>query len=338
MERRLRLDQAILASSCGRYRDTGTLEILRPVACSDQELTLDERTLFASACGNLVKRLRYSCKATSLVESHPGLPGDRTVITTAYRQRVQGELFANCTDVIQILQDHLMKSTQSRESLVFFRKMIGDFYRYLAEFSIEVERRDYTDQALESYMMASHLAANHPEMPLTHPTRLVLVISFSVFYHDILQNHDAALEHSCQAFNDGVKHLDWLTEETCTESILLLQILKDNSTIWSLTKNVNTQPQAARTQSSSAPLPPPIPTTIKPTTFLSLSRGNNSIEGTYVIDPCIKIPQPQNGITKHVIQNVISRHVTTPYQFLIFIIGYSEYRTWSGNGSCVIGH
>ncbi|KAJ7820642.1 14-3-3 domain-containing protein, partial [Mycena olivaceomarginata] len=88
-------------------------------------------------------------------------------------------------------------------------------------------------------MMASHLAANHPEMPPTHPTRLALAINFSVFYHDILQNHDAALEHSCQAFNDGVKHLDWLTEETCTESILLLQILKDNSTIWSLTKNVN---------------------------------------------------------------------------------------------------
>ncbi|KAJ7936301.1 14-3-3 domain-containing protein [Mycena leptocephala] len=210
----------------------------------DQELTLDERTLFASACGNLVKRLRYSCKATSLVESHPELPGDRTVITTAYRQRVHKDGHGSRVHP-RILQDHLMKSTQSRESLVFFRKMIGDFYRYLAEFSIEVERKDYTDQALESYMMASHLAANHPEMPLTHPTRLALVINFSVFYHDILQNHDAALEHSCQAFNDGVKHLDWLTEETCTESILLLQILKDNSTIWSLTKNVNTQPQAA---------------------------------------------------------------------------------------------
>ncbi|KAJ7851930.1 14-3-3 domain-containing protein, partial [Mycena olivaceomarginata] len=188
MERRLRLDQAILAFSCGRYRDT--LEILRLVACSDQELTLDERTLFASACGNLVKRLRYSCKATTLVESHPELPGSETFTDT------------------------------------------------WPNFPSRVERRDYTEQAFESYMMASHLAANHPEMPPTHPTRLALAINFSVFYHDILQNHDAALEHSCQAFNDGVKHLDWLTEETCTESILLLQILKDNSTIWSLTKNV----------------------------------------------------------------------------------------------------
>ncbi|KAJ7850782.1 14-3-3 domain-containing protein [Mycena olivaceomarginata] len=183
-----------------------TLEILRLVACSDQELTLDERTLFASACGNLVKRLRYSCKATTLVESHPELPGDRTVITTAYRQRVQGELLANCTDVIQILQDHLIKIHPIRR--------VSDFYRYLAEFSIEVERRDYTEQAFESYMMASHLAANHPE-------------------------NTSHTSHATCAFNDGVKHLDWLTEETCTESILLLQILKDNCTIWSLTKNVN---------------------------------------------------------------------------------------------------
>ncbi|KAF7350169.1 hypothetical protein MVEN_01319400 [Mycena venus] len=36
---------------------------------------------------------------------------------------------------------------------------------------------------------------------------------------------------------------------------------------------------------------PPIPA-VKPTNFVSLSRGNNSIKGTYVIDPCIKIPQP----------------------------------------------
>ncbi|KAJ7036703.1 hypothetical protein C8F04DRAFT_463730 [Mycena alexandri] len=41
-------------------------------------------------------------------------------------------------------------------------------------------------------------------------------------------------------------------------------------------------------------LPPPflsVPNTAKPTNFLSLSRGNQPIKGTYVIDPRIKIPQ-----------------------------------------------
>ncbi|KAJ7181975.1 hypothetical protein C8R46DRAFT_1186849 [Mycena filopes] len=44
------------------------------------------------------------------------------------------------------------------------------------------------------------------------------------------------------------------------------------------------------------PLPPQaqpltVPNTVKPTNFLSLSRGNQSIKGIYVIDPRIKIPQ-----------------------------------------------
>jgi 14-3-3 protein epsilon len=96
------------------------LDILRPVACSGQELTLDERGLFATAC---VKQLRYSCKIISLAECHPRLLGNKALTTTAFRRRVQAELFAKCTAIIQILNEHLIRSTQSHESLVFFRKM-----------------------------------------------------------------------------------------------------------------------------------------------------------------------------------------------------------------------
>ncbi|KAJ7488653.1 14-3-3 domain-containing protein [Mycena galericulata] len=138
-----------------------------------------------------------------------------------------------CTDIIQILKDHLLQSTQSCESLVFFRKMMGDFYRYLAEFSTEVERRSHIEQALEAYTVASHLASHDPEIPPTHPTRLGLAINFSIFYHDILENLDEGWEHAHQAFNDGIKHLDLLTEETYRESIFLLQLLKENVMLWS---------------------------------------------------------------------------------------------------------
>ncbi|KAJ7895467.1 hypothetical protein B0H14DRAFT_2680552 [Mycena olivaceomarginata] len=44
--------------------------------------------------------------------------------------------------------------------------------------------------------------------------------------------------------------------------------------------------------SSSLPPTPVPPPSVKPTNFLSLSRGNGSIKGTYVIDPRLKIPAP----------------------------------------------
>ncbi|KAJ7624308.1 hypothetical protein DFH06DRAFT_1230147 [Mycena polygramma] len=49
-----------------------------------------------------------------------------------------------------------------------------------------------------------------------------------------------------------------------------------------------------RTSEPPLPLLPPIltpPSTVKPTNYLSLSRGNGSIKGTYVIDPRVNVPQ-----------------------------------------------
>ncbi|KAJ7744711.1 hypothetical protein B0H14DRAFT_2406825, partial [Mycena olivaceomarginata] len=56
------------------------------------------------------------------------------------------------------------------------------------------------------------------------------------YYSDFLENHEQALEHAQQAFNDGIEHLYLLTEETYQESVFLLQLLKENSTFWSLTQ------------------------------------------------------------------------------------------------------
>jgi len=54
----------------------------------------------------------------------------------------------------------------------------------------------------------------------------------------------------------------------------------------------NSQSQAIAGPINNIPLPViPIPGSVKPTNFLSLSRGNGSIKGTYVIDSRIKIPQ-----------------------------------------------
>ncbi|KAJ7491539.1 14-3-3 protein, partial [Mycena galericulata] len=149
-----------------------------------------------------------------------------------YRQRVQVELFAKCKDVLHLLEDHLIPSARSNESLVFYEKMIGDFYRYLAEFSTDSERRGHIEQALSAYKATYHLSFRDFEMPPTHPTRLGLAINFSIFYHDILDNPNEAFEYTNRAFNDALNHFDLLTEETYRESMLLLQLLNDNRTLW----------------------------------------------------------------------------------------------------------
>ncbi|KAJ7751543.1 hypothetical protein DFH07DRAFT_960953 [Mycena maculata] len=63
--------------------------------------------------------------------------------------------------------------------------------------------------------------------------------------------------------------------------------------------NSTSKSQPLATEPPLPPLPPPssstaagpfAPPSVKPTNFLSLSRGNSSIKGTYVIDPSMTIP------------------------------------------------
>ncbi|MDG6100266.1 hypothetical protein EXU34_22695, partial [Alteromonas sp. ZYF713] len=51
-----------------------------------------------------------------------------------YRQKVETELSDICGDIMTVIDEHLIPSSSAGESTVFYYKMKGDYYRYLAEF------------------------------------------------------------------------------------------------------------------------------------------------------------------------------------------------------------
>ena len=50
--------------------------------------------------------------------------------------QVEEELKEQCRDVLSVLDTHLIKSAVSPEAQVFFSKMRGDYYRYIAEVTV----------------------------------------------------------------------------------------------------------------------------------------------------------------------------------------------------------
>jgi len=112
--------------------------------------------------------------------------------------------------------------------LSFFRK--GDYHRYLAEFATGDKRKDSADKSLEAYKAASDVAVT--ELPPTHPIRLGLALNFSVFYYEILNSPDRACHLAKQAFDDAIAELDTLSEESYKDSTLIMQLLRDNLTLW----------------------------------------------------------------------------------------------------------
>ena len=106
----------------------------------------------------------------------------------------------------------------------------GDYYRYLTEILQEEERKKPSSKALEAYNAAKEKAS---KLATTHPIRLGLALNFSVFYYEILDSPDKACKLAKEAFDEAVADLDPTGNESqYKESTLIMQLLRDNLTLW----------------------------------------------------------------------------------------------------------
>ncbi|GAK64924.1 14-3-3 protein [Moesziomyces antarcticus] len=221
---------AKLAEQAERYEEM--VENMKRVASSDQELTVEERNLLSVAYKNVIGARRASWRIVSSIEQKEESKGNETQVSMikTYREKIEAELAQICEDILDVLDKHLIPSAASGESKVFYHKMKGDYHRYLAEFATGDKRKDSADKSLEAYKAASDVAVT--ELPPTHPIRLGLALNFSVFYYEILNSPDRACHLAKQAFDDAIAELDTLSEESYKDSTLIMQLLRDNLTLW----------------------------------------------------------------------------------------------------------
>ena len=59
-----------------------------------------------------------------------------------------------------------------------------------------------------------------------------MALNFSVFYYEILNDKDKAVKLAKSAFDDAVSELDSLSEDSYKDSTLIMQLLRDNLTLW----------------------------------------------------------------------------------------------------------
>lgn len=199
---------------------------------STPELSVEERNLLSVAFKNVIGSRRASWRIISSIEhkeEHNG--NDRhSAINQEYRQTIEKELSRICRDILNLLDKNLIPSANSGESKVFYFKMKGDYHRYLAEFSNDPDRQDSAQMSLDAYKQATDIAMT--ELTPTHPIRLGLALNFSVFYYEILNNPEAACQLAKQAFDDAIAELDTLNEDSYKDSTLIMQLLRDNLTLW----------------------------------------------------------------------------------------------------------
>jgi len=220
---------AKLAEQAERYDEM--VASMKKVAELDTELTVEERNLLSVAYKNVVGSRRASWRIISSIEQKEKSKDNAAHVSQIrqYCEKVEKELEDICSDVLGVLDDHLIKSAQNAESKVFYNKMKGDYYRYLAEFSNEEKKKGHATRGQEAYQAAK---VAEEALPPTHPIRLGLALNYSVFYYEILNEPEKACELAKKAFDDAIAELDNLTEDSYKDSTVIMQLLRDNLTLW----------------------------------------------------------------------------------------------------------
>jgi len=221
---------AKLAEQAERYDEM--VEAMKRVASMDVELTVEERNLLSVAYKNVIGARRASWRIITSIEQKEENKGNENHVRRIkeYRAKVENELTNICSDIVNVLDQHLIPTATSGESKVFYNKMKGDYHRYLAEFASGNSRKEAAENSLIAYKTASDIAVT--ELPPTHPIRLGLALNFSVFYYEILNSPDRACQLAKQAFDDAIAELDTLSEDSYKDSTLIMQLLRDNLTLW----------------------------------------------------------------------------------------------------------
>ncbi|KAF6136926.1 hypothetical protein GIB67_025760 [Kingdonia uniflora] len=237
---------AKLAEQAERYDEM--VESMKQVAKLDVELTVEERNLLSVGYKNVIGARRASWRILSSIEQKEESKGNEVngKRIREYRNKVETELTGICNDIMTVIDKHLIPSSSAGESNVFYYKMKGDYYRYLGEFKTGSERKEVAEDSLKAYELASSAAES--DLSPTHPIRLGLALNFSVFYYEILNSPERACHLAKQAFDEAISELDTLSEESYKDSTLIMQLLRDNLTLW--TSDIPEEGDEGRMESS----------------------------------------------------------------------------------------
>jgi len=241
--------RAKLADQAERYEDMTA--IMGELAKLKEPLTVEERNLLSVAYKNVIGARRSAWRALSYIDQKTAQRLESEKAENAgeekskgsanscsarlgrirtYKTVLEGELDGLCQEILDMLDNFLIPSADNEESKVFFYKMKGDYFRYMAEYKSDEERTKATEQSQASYQTATDLATASLEP--TNAIRLGLALNFSVFKYEILDVPSEACELANNAFQAAITELNNLTEESYREATLILQLIRDNLTLW----------------------------------------------------------------------------------------------------------
>merc|ERR1712167_51570 len=154
---------------------------MEEVGKMQDELSVEERNLLSVAYKNAVGSRRAAWRIITSIEQKEKSKGndEQAKFAREYCAKVETELDKICNEILELLNGNLLEKASTDESKVFYHKMKADYYRYIAEFKTEDEKKAAAENARKAYEDASNIAEK--DLSVSHPIRLGLALNYSVF-------------------------------------------------------------------------------------------------------------------------------------------------------------
>merc|ERR1719499_1653467 len=142
----------------------------------------------------------------------------------------------DCESIIKMINDKVLSKTCDGEPKAFFVKMVGDYYRYISENAKDAKLEEVKQNALKAYNEANTIT-----MQPCNPIKLGLALNFSVFHYEVMKNHKAACDLADKALQEALDKIDELEEEDFRDAKSIIELLKENLTLWKEEEEDNEQ-------------------------------------------------------------------------------------------------
>jgi 14-3-3 protein epsilon len=197
----------------------------------DANLSNDERNILSAGFKNVISGKRASWRLLrSLEKKEEKKNSQHLQYLKEIKGKVEDEMRKSCDEIQAVLDQYLVPNAKDSETKVFYLKLKADYYRYRAEFTSDQENAKAMAEAEKAYKDAYEVAEK--DIPISSSTRLGLALNFSVFYYEIKGLREEACQIAKNAFEESIKILDDLEKNKAKDTILIIQLLKENLILW----------------------------------------------------------------------------------------------------------
>ena len=203
----------------------------------DPKLSKEERNILSAGYKNILYDKRENWRFLSNMERKELKKKSKQVIyIQEIKKHIEAEIKKITENVFNLIDKYLLPNSIDTESKVFYMRLKADHYRYLCEISKE---KDFLDKAEQIYKEGYDLAMK--ELPHINNERIGLALNLALFYYEVKGDKKEGYQIAKKCFEETMKYLEEFESIKSKDSLMLIQLLKENLIFWSNEMNEDEQ-------------------------------------------------------------------------------------------------